>query len=177
MPRGDQIGRQWSIIQTLISSRMGKTAAELAEIDPDNSTAYRDNASVAKQSIQQLDTEIAALLVPMEGVPIIVFHDAYGYFADHFGLYIASSIRKGDAATPGAAHLMKLREVISKSGIACAFGEEQHDPALLNSLFADATISIGAALDPSGSSLEYGPKLYGNLIRKLALDISQCQRK
>lgn len=152
-------------------------AAELAEIDPDNSTAYHDNANVAKQRIQQLDTEIAALLVPMKDVPIIVFHDAYGYFADHYGLYIASAIRKGDAATPGAAHLMEVREVIAKSGIACAFGEEQHDPALLNSLSADANINIGAALDPAGSSLEYGPELYGNLIRKLALDISQCQRE
>jgi len=28
--RGDQIGRQWRIIQTLISSRKGKSAADLA---------------------------------------------------------------------------------------------------------------------------------------------------
>jgi len=31
MARGDQSGRQWKIIQTLISSRKGKSAAELAE--------------------------------------------------------------------------------------------------------------------------------------------------
>ena len=31
MARGDQLGRQWKIIQTLISSRRGKSAAELAE--------------------------------------------------------------------------------------------------------------------------------------------------
>jgi predicted DNA-binding transcriptional regulator YafY len=43
MPRGDQIGRQWSIIQTLISSRMGKTAAELAEeLECNPRTIYRD---------------------------------------------------------------------------------------------------------------------------------------
>ena len=40
---GDQIGRQWSIIQTLISSRMGKTAAELAEdLECNPRTIYRD---------------------------------------------------------------------------------------------------------------------------------------
>ena len=43
MARGDQIGRQWSIIQTLISSRMGKTAAELAEeLECNPRTIYRD---------------------------------------------------------------------------------------------------------------------------------------
>jgi len=31
MARGDQLGRQWRIIQTLISSRRGRSAAELAE--------------------------------------------------------------------------------------------------------------------------------------------------
>ena len=31
MARGDQLARQWKIIQTLIFSRMGKSAADLAE--------------------------------------------------------------------------------------------------------------------------------------------------
>jgi len=31
MPRGDQLAKQWKIIQTLITSRRGKSAAELAE--------------------------------------------------------------------------------------------------------------------------------------------------
>ncbi len=36
MPRGDQLARQWKIIQTLITSRRGKSAAELAEeLEPD----------------------------------------------------------------------------------------------------------------------------------------------
>jgi hypothetical protein len=30
MARGDQLGRQWRIIQTLITSKIGKSAAELA---------------------------------------------------------------------------------------------------------------------------------------------------
>lgn len=43
MARGDQLGRQWQIIQTLISSRRGKSAAELAEtLDCNPRTVYRD---------------------------------------------------------------------------------------------------------------------------------------
>ena len=43
MPRGDQLARQWKIIQTLISSRPGKSAAELAEeIECHPRTLYRD---------------------------------------------------------------------------------------------------------------------------------------
>jgi predicted DNA-binding transcriptional regulator YafY len=43
MARGDQLGRQWRIIQTLISSRRGKSASELAqELECNPRTLYRD---------------------------------------------------------------------------------------------------------------------------------------
>jgi len=43
MARGDRLGRQWKIIQTLLASRRGKPAAELAEVIGCNSrTVYRD---------------------------------------------------------------------------------------------------------------------------------------
>jgi predicted DNA-binding transcriptional regulator YafY len=43
MARGDQLGRQWKIIQTLIYSRRGKSAAELAsDLDCHPRTVYRD---------------------------------------------------------------------------------------------------------------------------------------
>jgi predicted DNA-binding transcriptional regulator YafY len=41
--RGDQLGRQWRIIQTLLTSRYGKSAADLArELDCHPRTIYRD---------------------------------------------------------------------------------------------------------------------------------------
>ena len=43
MARGDQLGRQWKIIQILIISRMGKSAAELAsDLECHPRTLYRD---------------------------------------------------------------------------------------------------------------------------------------
>ncbi|MFC1868759.1 helix-turn-helix transcriptional regulator [Thermodesulfobacteriota bacterium] len=43
MPRGDQLGRQWKIIQTLISSKLGKSAADLADdLECHPRTVYRD---------------------------------------------------------------------------------------------------------------------------------------
>ena len=43
MSRGDQLGRQWRIIQTLLASRCGKSAADLAEeLGCTTRTVYRD---------------------------------------------------------------------------------------------------------------------------------------
>jgi predicted DNA-binding transcriptional regulator YafY len=43
MARGDQLARQWKIIQTLITLKKGKSAAELAtDLDIHPRTVYRD---------------------------------------------------------------------------------------------------------------------------------------
>jgi len=43
MARGDQLGRQWKIIQILVSSKRGKSAAELADdLECHPRTLYRD---------------------------------------------------------------------------------------------------------------------------------------
>lgn len=43
MARGDQLGRQWRIIQTLLTSKIGKSAADLAsEMEANLRTVYRD---------------------------------------------------------------------------------------------------------------------------------------
>ena len=43
MARGDQLARQWKIFQTLIASRMGKSAGDLArDLDCHPRTVYRD---------------------------------------------------------------------------------------------------------------------------------------
>jgi len=152
---------------------LDKIAQELAGVDAENAALYLENASAAKARIDLLDAEIKNILLPMQDTPLIVFHDAYGYFAEHYNLTIVGAIRKGDAATPGAAHLVELRQVVSESGVVCAFREKQHDPALLDTLFADANISIGM-LDPSGTSLEYGPDLYATLMRNIAIEIAGC---
>ena len=43
MSRGDQLGRQWQIIQTLLSSKRGRSALELSEeLECNLRTIYRD---------------------------------------------------------------------------------------------------------------------------------------
>ena len=63
MARGDQIGRQWGIIQTLVSSRRGKTAAELAEeLECNGAKFYRQAAeNVADKQIKQFLLDLSVM--------------------------------------------------------------------------------------------------------------------
>lgn len=151
-------------------------AAHLAGTDPEHAAAYTANATIAKARIAALDTEISATLSGLGDMPLIVFHDAYGYFADHFGLTIAGSVALGDAARPSAARIAALREVLIETGARCVFPEAQHDPALVSVVIEGTGAKIGGALDPTGSLLGYGPDLYDHLMRGLADTIADCAR-
>jgi zinc transport system substrate-binding protein len=151
---------------------LGLIAAELSRLDPENAATYDANAAAAAREIAALDASLADRLASVKDKPFVVFHDAYGYFAGHYGLTIAGSVALGDAASPGAAHLSALQE---KMGSAlCIFPEAQHDPKLVQTM-ADATgTRIGGALDPEGAGMEPGPQVYGAILTGLADTILSC---
>ena len=104
----------------------------------------------------------------------MVFHDAYGYFIDHYGLALAGSVSLGDAASPGALRLSALRATVTSGTPICIFPDAQFDPALVAQMADASDIRIGAPLDPEGSTLEPGPALYAALLTNLANSIADC---
>ncbi|MFC3084500.1 zinc ABC transporter substrate-binding protein [Tabrizicola soli] len=149
-------------------------AAELARLDPENAGAYAANAAQAAGQLKELDAGIAARLAAVKGKPLVTFHDAYGYFAAHYGLDVAGSVALGDAAAPGAARLQDLRAVLEAGEVPCIFPEAQHDPALIERMAEGTGVKIGGALDPVGSSLEPGPGAYAALLTGMAGTIASC---
>jgi zinc transport system substrate-binding protein len=149
-------------------------ATALAVQDPDNAATYAANAQTAKQGIATLDARVRATLAGVQDKPFMVFHDGYGYFADHYGLQIAGSLATGDAVQPGAAHLVELRDSLRAGRAVCLFPEAQHDPALAEQIAEGTNVRIGGALDPVGSMLDPGPDTYGVLLEGLAKTVSDC---
>jgi zinc transport system substrate-binding protein len=153
---------------------LGAIAAELSRVDPANAATYAANAASAVTGIDALDAEVAAILAPAQGRPIVVFHDAYGYFAGHYGLTIAAALAPGDATSPGAARLSAIQARLSDGTPVCAFPEPQHDPALLTQMAEATGARLGGAIDPVGSLLDPGPGAYAMLLKGMAQTIADC---
>lgn len=152
---------------------LGAIAAQLSNLDPEHAATYGANAAAAQAALVTLEADLTARLAPAVGQPIVVFHNAYGYFTARFGLTVAGTIRTGDAAAPGAAHLRELQARIVGTPV-CLFPETNHDPKLIASIATGTNARIGAALDPSGLSLPLGPALYAEMLRGLAGAIAEC---
>lgn len=149
-------------------------AQRLSDLDPEHAQTYAQNAAAAKQRIVAMDARIAALTAPMADQRFVTFHAAYGYFTAHYHLKGAASLALGDAAAPGAARVSELAAQMQAGTFACAFPEVQHDPALLTQVMAGSDAKLGAALDPVGSSLEFGPDAYETLLLSIGQTLHDC---
>jgi zinc transport system substrate-binding protein len=150
-------------------------AKELAVADPEHAEIYSANAKAAQQDVTDLGAELDRILAPAASHPIVVGHQAYGYFAQRFGLHIAASIETGDAAEPGAARLSKIATLLQTEDVICLFPEIGQDPKRANLLIEGSMAKLGPALDPEGRALEPGPGLYAALMHNLAEAVAACQ--
>jgi len=153
---------------------LGLIAAALAARDPDHAATYRANAASAQAEIAALDARLRDRLAGVAGVPIAVAHDAYGYFAGHYGLTIAAHVAAGDAADPGAARLAGMQAILQAGQVRCLFPEVGRNPGRIDMLVADSGVRPGPALDPAGVMLAPGPGLYPALIESLGSAIADC---
>ncbi|WP_353472799.1 zinc ABC transporter substrate-binding protein [Salipiger sp. H15] len=147
--------------------------ATLSEADPENAPAYAANAEAAQARLAEARATAEATLAPVKDQRFVVFHDAFQYYEDTFGLTVLGAISLSDATTPSPARLDALRDALEGAGAACVFAEPQFDPRLIAAVTEGAGTPV-AELDPLGAKLEPGPGFYPALIEDMAQRIATC---
>jgi len=149
--------------------------AELSKQDPAHAARYRSNGEAVLARLDALDEELASTMESIRELPFIVFHDAYHYFEDRYGLNAAGSITVSPDRAPGAKRLSEIREKVADAGAVCVFSEPQFEPALVDTV-VEGTPARTGVLDPLGAEIEPGPAAYETLLRNLANDLRTCLR-
>ena len=145
----------------------------LVKADPKNAKKYEANAVRMAGKLDQLVTELRVQLQPVQGKGFIVFHDAYQYFEQRFGVAAIGSITVSPEVIPGAERVKDLREKIRDLRATCVFSEPQFEPKLVRTIVDGSDAQTGI-LDPLGSSLAKGPDLYFELVREMARSLKEC---
>ncbi|TFH40955.1 MAG: zinc ABC transporter substrate-binding protein, partial [Lysobacterales bacterium] len=138
-------------------------AEELSALDPENAALYRLNAQRARSRIDVMETRIASRLAPVRATPFVVFHDAFQYFENNFGLNSVGSVTVSPDRVPSAQRIKALRAAIKESGVRCVFREPRFESALMRVLLEDSN-TRSSVLDPLGSDVAPGPDAYFELM-------------
>ena len=153
---------------------MARTVAEvLAEVDPAHAAVYARNAEDVVRRLDALREHIEARVAPARGRPFVMFHDAYRYFEDRFGLAAAGSVVVSPEQAPGVRRIRDLRRKVRELGVVCVFAEPQFQPRLVATVI-EGTQARAGLLDPLGADLASGPELYFTLLRNLAESFAGC---
>jgi zinc transport system substrate-binding protein len=145
----------------------------LAEVDPANADAYEANAKAVSAKLDALIAETQSALEPVRGKGFVVFHDAYHYYENRFGIEAAGSITVSPEALPGAQRISEIRAKVAELGATCVFAEPQFEPSLV-SVVVEGTGARTGVLDPLGAPIDDGPELYFELIRGITTSLTTC---
>ena len=93
----------------------GNISRALIAADPTGREAYEQNCRAFLGDLDCLDAEIRKALTDRRGHSFMVFHPAWGYFADAYGLNQLAIEEEGKAAN--AAHIRKMVDLARQKGI------------------------------------------------------------
>jgi len=146
-------------------------AKELSSIDVANKSTYKANALKAISELDELIEETKLKI--NKDAKYVVFHDAYQYFEESFGIEVVGALSVNPEILPGAKQLAEIREVIEHENVNCIFSEPQFNPSIAKAIAADTNVKT-AVLDPLGAELDPGKDLYFDLIADMASSFSGC---
>ncbi|GIZ10618.1 zinc ABC transporter substrate-binding protein ZnuA [Pseudomonas sp. NCCP-436] len=154
----------------VIATRM---AADLATLDTANAGRYAANLKAFEMRLNALDERIRQRLATLPQRPYFVFHEAYDYFEQAYGLRHAGVFSVLTEVQPGARHVAAMREQLQQAGPSCVFSEPPLRPRLAETLTAGLPVRL-AELDALGGDLSLTATGYERLLENLASGLAEC---
>ncbi|MFO8089143.1 MAG: zinc ABC transporter substrate-binding protein [Desulfatiglandaceae bacterium] len=124
---------------------------------------FRRNLDLFQQDLDEIDREISEILGPLRGRSFYVFHPAFGYFGDSYGLNQVAVEMEGKE--PGPRQLSNLIEQAEKDGVYTMFVQPQFARGQAET-FARAIGANVVPLDPLARDYLANLKLMAEALRE-----------
>jgi ABC-type Zn uptake system ZnuABC Zn-binding protein ZnuA len=137
-------------------SVMASVALEIGEayaaFDPDAAALYRRNATLEYSRLLALHGELRRDLEPIRGQSMVVFHNAWNYFARAYGLRVLAVVRVQADREPSAKEMADVVTLMRRENTRAIFVEPQLPDRAARAIAADVGARV-FTLDPEGSLL------------------------
>lgn len=125
------------------------------------------------KNLTEKDAHCAQRLAKLRDKGYFVFHDAYGYWQDHYNLPALGHFTVSPERQPGAKRLESIRQKLQDGRAQCIFSEPQFEPAVINAI-AKGTGARIVPLDPLGGDIALGAEGYIDFLDDLTSRFEQC---
>ncbi len=145
----------------------------LSQLDPSHAEDYRENGARLQHALESLHQTLSQELSGLQQRPFMVYHDSYQYFEKRYQLHSVGTITLHVEYGSSARAMQQVQQRIAEHQVRCVFEEPQFSSRLVQVAVERSQARIGV-LDPLGSTLIAGPKLYFDLLKNLSRSLRSC---
>jgi zinc transport system substrate-binding protein len=122
-------------------------ASHLSAIYPNLTTTIQENTSLLLADLESLDAAYASGLSSCKTRTIVVSHNAFGYIADRYNLFVVPLTGMSPHEEPSAGRLAEITTFAKKEGISTIFFETLVSPKVAETVAKEAGV-VTAVLNP-----------------------------
>lgn len=114
----------------------------LARRDPKNSDTYAMNFAAFAAKVDALDKAMvtATATIPADQRKLLTYHDAYAYFAKHYGFTVIGAIQPSSFSEPTPRDIANLINQVKTEKVSAIFGSEVFPSPVLEQIGAETTV-------------------------------------
>lgn len=116
----------------------------LIAVDPHDAPEFRSNAERYNGKLDALTARIQSQIntIPPERRYMIVFHNAWQYYNDRFGITTLGFVERNPGQEPNPQQIANLVDLAKKHGVRAVFSEPEYSPKLLYAIAQGAGIKV-----------------------------------
>lgn len=143
---GDENAHAWMSVsryRTMVST----IADALSEADPSNASIYNSNAKEYYQKLAELEQEESQIKEKTNGKDIIIFHEAYEYVADDFGMNVRYLMDLDEERSVSAGEVSDVIAAVKNDGVSVILAEELYGKDLGDTVSRETDVKM-VYIDP-----------------------------
>lgn len=120
-------------------------AVSLADVVPDQAELYQERAATLQQQLLEIDQWIQAQIdtVPEGNRLLLTTHDAFGYYADAYGLSVMGAVSGvSTEEKPSASRMTEIVDQVKQAQVPAIFAESTTNPDLINTVARNAGVTV-----------------------------------
>ncbi len=116
----------------------------LSELDPTHASSYRRYAVAYKDRLDRLQDDIQRQIntIPPSHRYMIVFHNAWQYYNDRFGIKTLGFVERNPGQAPNPRQIAELINLAKMHHVRGVFSEPEYSPKMLHSIAQGAGIRV-----------------------------------
>lgn len=148
-------------------------AIQASMLDRENEAYFLENLEIFRAELVATERNISSLFLEPTENNYAVYHNAYRYFEDQFGLQAAIVLLRNTESQPGIQEILRVRTSIQELQPRCLFIEIDANIAIIQTMLGGIELEM-PVVDTLGYNVASDASGYLAMMRALAEQFRQC---